>query len=175
MASRYRIQPNPVHARRRAGRARPSAGDQHLRRRSAGSRRRGAGGVGAVGPGGLPAPPRGRRCVLERSRGMERGVTRGEGWLAQVGRKTRPVLVLTRPEVIDVRNLVTVAEVTTSIRGLAAEVDVDHVALGLDRPSVINCDGIHTVGQTTLTTVVGKVGADTMRKVCSAVSYALGC
>jgi mRNA interferase MazF len=99
-------------------------------------------------------------------------VTRGEVWLTRVGRKTRPVLVLTRPEVIDVRNLVTVAEVTTSIRGLAAEVDVDHVALGLDRPSVINCDGIHTVGQAMLTTVVGAVGDATMRKVCSAVSYA---
>ena len=37
---------------------------------------------------------------------------RGELWLAQVGRKRRPVLVLTRPEVIDVRELVTVAEVT---------------------------------------------------------------
>jgi len=30
-------------------------------------------------------------------------VRRGELWLAQVGRKRRPVLVLTRPEVLDVR------------------------------------------------------------------------
>lgn len=100
---------------------------------------------------------------------------RGELWLAQVGRKKRPVLVLTRSEVIDVRNLVTVAEVTTSIRGLTVEVDVDHVEVGLDRPSVINCDGIHTVAQATLTGPIGEVGDDTMRSVCSAVSYALGC
>lgn len=53
--------------------------------------------------------------------------------------------MLTRSEVIDVRAFVTVAEVTTSVRGLAAEVEVDHVEAGLDRPSVINCDGIHTV------------------------------
>lgn len=32
-------------------------------------------------------------------------MTRGEIWLARVGRKTRPVLVLTRAEVIDVRAL----------------------------------------------------------------------
>lgn len=96
-------------------------------------------------------------------------------WLAQVGRKKRPVLVLTRSEVIDVRQLVTVAEVTTSARGLAAEVAVDHDEAGLDRPSVINCDGIHTVAQATLTGPVGKVGEDTMRRVCSAVGYALGC
>ena len=63
-------------------------------------------------------------------------MTRGEVWLAQVGRKKRPVLVMTRPEVLDVRELVTVAEVTTSIRGLAAEVDINHVEVGLDRPSV---------------------------------------
>jgi mRNA interferase MazF len=102
-------------------------------------------------------------------------VRRGELWLAQVGRKKRPVLVLTRSEVIDVRELVTVAEVTTSIRGLAAEVDIDHGEVGLDRPSVINCDGIHTVAQAALTGPVGQVSDDTMRKVCSAVSYALGC
>ena len=102
-------------------------------------------------------------------------MTRGELWLARVGRKQRPVLVLTRPEVIDVRDLVTVAEVTTTTRGLAAEVHVDHTDVGLDRPSVINCDGIHTVAQATLTGPIGEVDDDTMRKVCSAVSYALGC
>ncbi len=100
---------------------------------------------------------------------------RGELWLAQVGRKKRPVLVLTRSEVIDPRDLVTVAEVTTSIRGLAAEVDIDHTDVGLDRPSVINCDGIHTVAQMALTGRVGEVSDDVMRRVCSAVSYALGC
>lgn len=100
---------------------------------------------------------------------------RGEIWLAQVGRKKRPVLVLTRSEVIDVRELVTVAEVTTTIRGLAVEVDIDHVEVGLDRPSVINCDGIHTVAQSALREKVGAVGDGSMRQVCSAVSYALGC
>jgi mRNA-degrading endonuclease toxin of MazEF toxin-antitoxin module len=102
-------------------------------------------------------------------------MTRGEVWLAQVGRKKRPVVVLTRSEVLDVRTLVTVAEVTTSIRGLAAEVAIDHAAVGLDRPSVINCDGLHTVVQASLTTPVGEVSAAIMRKVCSAVSYSLGC
>lgn len=102
-------------------------------------------------------------------------MTRGEVWLSQVGRKKRPVLVLTRPEVIDVRQLVTVAEVTTSIRGLAAEVDVAPEEVGLDHPSVINCDGLHTVPQSSLTTWVGAVSEATMAKVCWAVNYALGC
>ena len=100
---------------------------------------------------------------------------RGELWLAEVSRKKRPVLVVTRSEVIDVRALVTVAEVTTSIRGLASEVEVDHAQVGLDLPSVINCDGIHTVTQKSLTTLIGQVDDDVMHRVCSAVSYSLGC
>jgi len=102
-------------------------------------------------------------------------VKRGDVWLAQVGRKRRPVLVLTRTEVLDVRSLVTVAEISTSARGLAAEVPVDHVALGLDRASVINADGLHTVAQSTLTARVGEVDESTLERVCAAVSYALGC
>lgn len=102
-------------------------------------------------------------------------MNRGEVWLAEVGRKRRPVLVLTRSEVLDVRSLVTVAEISTSARGLAAEVEVDHLRVGLDRASVINCDGLHTVAQTILTSRVGEVDDDTLTRVCAAVSYALGC
>ncbi len=100
---------------------------------------------------------------------------RGQLWLAEVGHKLRPVLVLTRSEVLDVRKLVTVVEVTTSIRGLAVEVELDHTQVGLDRPSVINCDGVHTIAQASLTSHVGEVDQDVMGSVCSALSYALGC
>lgn len=102
-------------------------------------------------------------------------MNRGDVWLAHVGRKRRPVLVLTRSEVLDVRALVTVAEITTSTRGLAAEVHIDHAALGLDAASAVNCDGLHTVPQTMLTERVATVDAATMTRVCAAVSYAIGC
>ena len=102
-------------------------------------------------------------------------MTRGEIWFAQVGRKRRPVLVLTRSEVIDARALVTVAEVTTSIRNIAAEVEFDHEEAGLDRPSVINCDGLHTITKASLTTYAGSVSGETMDRICAAVGYALGC
>lgn len=102
-------------------------------------------------------------------------VIRGEVWLAQVGRKTRPVLVMTRTEVLDVRSLVTVAEITTTIRGLAAEVPIDQDEIGLDQDSAVNGDGIHTVSQTSLTHRVGELDAATMERVCSAVNYAMGC
>jgi len=102
-------------------------------------------------------------------------VTRGEVWLARVGRKQRPVLVVTRSEVLDVRQLVTVVEITTSIRGLATEVQLEHEKVGLDRPSVANCDGLHTIPQALLATRVGEVDDEVMTEVCSTVAYALGC
>jgi mRNA interferase MazF len=102
-------------------------------------------------------------------------MTRGEVWIAEVGRKRRPVLVLTRTEVIDVRALVTVAEITTSIRGIGAEVLLDPSATGLERDSAVNCDGLHTVMQASLTHPVGQLDDTTMQRVCSAVNYALGC
>lgn len=102
-------------------------------------------------------------------------MTRGEIWFAEVGRKRRPVLVLTRPEVIEVRALVTVAEITTSVRHIAAEVDLDADEAGLERPSVINCDGLHTITKTSLTTYAGSVSEATMERVCDALGYALGC
>ncbi len=99
---------------------------------------------------------------------------RGELWLADVGGKPRPVLVLTRDEVLDVRANVTVAEVTTQARGLAVEVPVDHGA-GLDDASVINGDGLHTVSQRRLTQRVGAVDDATLDEVCAALTVALGC
>ena len=102
-------------------------------------------------------------------------MNRGEIWFAEVGRKRRPVLVLTRPEVIEVRALVTVAEVSTSIRGIAAEVELDGEDTGLDRSSVVNCDGLHTITKESLTSYAGSVREQTMHRVCAAVGYALGC
>ncbi|WP_419840789.1 type II toxin-antitoxin system PemK/MazF family toxin [Candidatus Poriferisodalis sp.] len=94
---------------------------------------------------------------------------------AGVGAKRRPVLVLTRPEVIGVRELVTVAEITTTIRGLAVEVPLDVTEVDLPSESVINCDGLHTVRRASLGECLGELGSTTMWSVCRAISYALGC
>lgn len=99
---------------------------------------------------------------------------RGEVWLAEVGSKPRPVVVLTRDEVLDVRANVTVAEITTQARGLAVEVAVGAEA-GLDQPSVINADGLHTISQRRLTHRLGVVDEDELTAVCAAVTIALGC
>lgn len=58
--------------------------------------------------------------------------------------KTRPVLVLTREAVRAHRSLVTVAPITSRVRGLATEVWVGP-ANGLEHESVVNLDTIDTI------------------------------
>lgn len=58
--------------------------------------------------------------------------------------KARPVLILTRELVRPHLTSVTIAPITTTIRGLSTEVRVDE-ANGLDRPSVVSCDNITTI------------------------------
>jgi mRNA interferase MazF len=68
--------------------------------------------------------------------------------LAQLD-KTRPVVVLTRERVRPHMARVTVAPITTSIRGLSTEVPVGK-GNGLDQSSVISCDNIVTVPKSAL-------------------------
>jgi len=68
--------------------------------------------------------------------------------------KARPVLVLTREVVRPHLATVTVAPITTTVRGLSTEVAVD-VANGLSGPSVVSCDNITTVPADTLGAQIG--------------------
>ena len=102
-------------------------------------------------------------------------MNRGEVWWAEVSGKRRPVVILTRPEVIDVRELVTVAELTTVVRGLDVEVRIDQYEAGLVEPSVVNCDGLHTMRRSSLSNRAGKLGDLTMRRICQSLTFALGC
>lgn len=85
------------------------------------------------------------------------------------------MLVLTRSEVIDVRELVTVAEITSTVRGLTVEVPLPESEADLAIGSVVNCDGLHTVRRSSLSHRTGELDDRTMRAVCRAVTYALGC
>jgi mRNA interferase MazF len=73
--------------------------------------------------------------------------------LAQLD-KQRPVVVLTRELVRPYLTRVTVAPITTTIRGLSTEVPVGKQN-GLERTSVISCDNIVTVPKTALGRQIG--------------------
>jgi mRNA interferase MazF len=58
--------------------------------------------------------------------------------------KSRPVLILTREPVRPYLRTVTVAPITTTVRGLSTEVPVGS-ANGLAGPSVVSCDNVTTI------------------------------
>ena len=68
--------------------------------------------------------------------------------------KARPVVVLTRELVRPHLTRVTVAPITTTVRGLSTEVPVGP-ANGLDRACVVSCDNIVTVPQSALRRQIG--------------------
>ena len=68
--------------------------------------------------------------------------------------KQRPALVLTRELVRPRMSRVTVAPVTSTIRGLSTEVPVGR-ANGLTHPSVVSCDNIVTVPKSVLGRHIG--------------------
>jgi mRNA interferase MazF len=80
-------------------------------------------------------------------------------WLARLGNKTRPVLVLTRAEVRAARQLVTVAPVTSTVRGLRSEVAVGQ-RNGLEHHSVANLDSIATIPRDLLVRLLGALLMD---------------
>jgi mRNA interferase MazF len=68
--------------------------------------------------------------------------------------KSRRVLVLTRELVRPHLGTVTIAPITTTIRGLSTEVPLT-TANGLDAPSVISCDNITTIPASALGAQIG--------------------
>jgi len=88
--------------------------------------------------------------------------------------KRRPVLILTRPEVIPLLHTVMVAPITSAIRGAPSEVVVG-VEEGLKAASAVNLDHVQTVEQHRLGRYVGSVSAKTMTRVCDALAVATGC
>lgn len=68
--------------------------------------------------------------------------------------KSRPVVVLTREVVRPHMSNVTVAPITTVIRGLSTEVPVG-LANGLDQEGVISCDNIQTIPASLLGPAIG--------------------
>ena len=90
--------------------------------------------------------------------------------LAQLD-KTRPVLVLTRAAVRPHLSRVTVAPITTTIRGLSTEVPVG-AQNGLDEPSVVSCDNVLTIPSDALGRQLGMLLASQEPALTEAVQNA---
>lgn len=107
---------------------------------------------------------------------MARTVARGEIWLYRFRRpdKRRPVLVLTRQEVIELLETVMVAPITSTVRGAPSEVLLG-TSEGLKHASAVNLDHVQTVERARLVQYIGRMAPARIREVCRALAIAVGC
>ena len=100
---------------------------------------------------------------------------RGEVWWAELpspaGR--RPVLLLSRNEAYAVRDLVTVAPISSRIRRIPAEVALGR-ADGLPRRCVANLDSLTTIPKRVLTQRLTTLAPERVGAVDRALRFALG-
>jgi mRNA interferase MazF len=85
----------------------------------------------------------------------------------------RPVLLLSRDEAYSVRELVTVAPVTTRVRHIPSEVPLG-IEDGLPRACVVNLDTITTIAKTSLRSQLTTLTSEKRKSVDVAVHFALG-
>lgn len=85
--------------------------------------------------------------------------------------KARPVLVLTRETVRAAMRRVTVAPITTSMKGLSTEVPVGP-ANGLDQECVVSCDSIITIDKAALGRHIGFLFAEQEHALAAAITSA---
>lgn len=101
-------------------------------------------------------------------------MNRGEVWMIDLGGHigTRPVLILTRQNVIKYLNKLIVAEITTRGKGYPTEVFIDQKG-NLPRPSFVQVDNLHTVPKNRLKKFVGALDSQAMMAVSQKVILAL--
>lgn len=99
---------------------------------------------------------------------------RGEVWWAALPppARRRPVLLLSRNEAYAVRDLVTVAPITTRARRIPTEVVLGR-AEGLPRRCVANLDTITTIPKSTLTARLTALPPHVMVRIEHALRFAL--
>ena len=88
--------------------------------------------------------------------------------------KRRHALVLTRDSAIAYLRTVTVAPITSAIRGVPSEVVLNEED-GMKAPCAVNLHNAVTVSQQRLGKRVAHLGSARMNDICAALRFALGC
>jgi mRNA interferase MazF len=103
-------------------------------------------------------------------------IARGDVRLYQFQRpdKQRSVVVLTRESAIAYLSAVTVAPVTSTIRGVPSEIRLTE-ADGMRGECAVNLHNVVTVSKAHLGRRVARLSAERMDKLCGALGFALGC
>lgn len=103
-------------------------------------------------------------------------VARGDVRLYQFAAldKKRPVVVLTRNSAVAYLSTVTVAPITSTIRGVPSEVVLNEED-GMKAPCAVNLHNAVTISQDRLGRRVAQLGSVRMTEICSALQFSLGC
>jgi mRNA interferase MazF len=102
-------------------------------------------------------------------------VTRGEIWWARLdlpaGR--RPLVLVSRGAAYAIRASITVAEVSTVIRGIPSEVPLGKRD-GMPRACVINTDNLVTIPKTMLESRIAALSSSKIEALDAALAFSLG-
>ena len=88
--------------------------------------------------------------------------------------KKRPVVVLTRDSAIAYLSTVTVAPITSALRGVPSEVALNEDD-GLKAPCAVNLHNAVTVSQERLGRRLTQLSPARMNEICAALRFSLGC
>ena len=88
--------------------------------------------------------------------------------------KHRPAVVLTRDSAIGYLATVTVAPVTSTIRGVPSEVLLD-TEDGMKGPCAVNLHNAITISRDRLGRRVARLDGARMAEICAALAFSLGC
>ena len=107
---------------------------------------------------------------------MAGAIARGEVRLYQFPRldKQRPVVVLTRESAVAYLATITVAPITSTLRGVPSEVRLTE-ADGMKGQCAVNLHNLVTVSKAHLGRRVAMLSPQRMKEICAALGFALGC
>lgn len=107
---------------------------------------------------------------------MAEGIERGDVRLYRFAPpdQERPVVVLTRQTSISRLSKVTVAPITSTLRGVPSEVALNE-GDGMKGPCAVNLHNTVTVAQQRMGRRVARLGSTRMSEICRALRFALGC
>jgi len=88
--------------------------------------------------------------------------------------KARPALVLTRGSALGYLSRVTIAPITSTVRGVPSEVLIGQDD-GMKQPCAVNLHNVVTVAKEVVGRRVAQLGDERMHEVCRALAFALGC
>ena len=107
---------------------------------------------------------------------MAAGIARGDIRFYQFAPpdKKRPVVVLTRDSAIAYLSTVTVAPITSTIRGVPSEVVLNEED-GMKAPCAVNLHNPVTISQNRLGRRLARLSSIRMGEICLALGFSLGC